>query len=395
MRGGPPISLNEVAGRCWDVLVVGAGLAGPVAARGLARRGCSVLLVDKAAFPRWKVCGACLNPYTLSILARQGMADLPQRCGAVPVRHMRLAVQGRQAEIALPGWKTLSRARLDNAMVAAAVDAGAVFLDGTQASLGPSRPDGRTVFLRQKQAEATASARLVLAADGLGSRLLAGEEAGEIASAPSSRVGAGVLADSAPGFYQDGVIYMAYGSAGYVGLVRQEDGRLNIAAALNVGHVRATHSPGAAAAELLREVGWPEVPDLPVLPWRGTPSLTRCAVKPASDRVLAIGDAAGYVEPFTGEGMGWALASGAAVVPLATDAVHAWCAARADEWSAVHRRSAARRERLCRAMTWVSRHPSVARALVGIVSYLPWLAAPLVRRVRASKGLCSWRSEAR
>jgi flavin-dependent dehydrogenase len=378
MLGSPPMSLNEAACRRWDVLIVGAGLAGPVAAQGLARRGCSVLLVDRAAFPRWKVCGACLNPYTLSILARQGLADLPDQYGALPIRQMRLAVRGRQAAITLPGWKTLSRARLDNALVDAAVRTGAVFLDQTQAALGPVLPDGRTVLLRQKQAEATTTARVILAADGLGGRLLAGEEAAEVT--PGSRIGAGVLADDAPGFYQDGIIYMAYGRPGYVGLVRQEDGRLNIAAALNVGHVRAAHNPGAATAELMREVGWPAVPDLADLPWRGTPPLTRRAAKPACDRVLAIGDAAGYIEPFTGEGMGWAVASGAAVVPLAAQD---WQPARADEWTALHRRKAIRRERLCRAVTWVSRHPSVARALVSIVSYLPWLATPFVRTVRA------------
>ena len=44
-----------------DVLVIGAGPAGSVTARELARRGRRVLLVDKAAFPRPKVCGCCLN----------------------------------------------------------------------------------------------------------------------------------------------------------------------------------------------------------------------------------------------------------------------------------------------------------------------------------------------
>jgi len=189
-----------------------------------------------------------------------------------------------------------------------------------------------------------------------------------------------VLADAAPDFYQNGAIYMAYGRSGYAGLVRQEDGRLNIAAAFNVRQLRSAHNPGAAAAELLREVGWPAVPNLADLPWRGTPPLTRRAVKPASERVLAIGDAAGYVEPFTGEGMGWAMASGAAVVPLAAQD---WQAARADQWTALYRRNAGRRERLCRAVAWVSRHPAIARAVVGIMSYLPWLAMPLVRTVRA------------
>src|SRR5207248_9566682 len=54
-------ALADAPRRTWDVLVVGAGPAGSSAARGLARRGPSVLFGDQAAFPRWKGCGCCLN----------------------------------------------------------------------------------------------------------------------------------------------------------------------------------------------------------------------------------------------------------------------------------------------------------------------------------------------
>ena len=60
---------------------------------------------------------------------------------------------------------------------------------------GPALPEGRIVFLRRQDSEATTSARLVLAADGLGSGLLAAEETTAIASESSSRVGAGVVAE--------------------------------------------------------------------------------------------------------------------------------------------------------------------------------------------------------
>ena len=80
------ITAEEAAARSWDAVVVGAGPAGSVAARELARRGVSVLLVDKATFPRAKVCGCCLNAAALDTLAKIGLADLPRRCGAVPCR---------------------------------------------------------------------------------------------------------------------------------------------------------------------------------------------------------------------------------------------------------------------------------------------------------------------
>ena len=55
-----------------DVLIAGAGPAGAVAAIGLARAGARVLLVDRARFPRDKLCGDTLNPGALRILDRLG-----------------------------------------------------------------------------------------------------------------------------------------------------------------------------------------------------------------------------------------------------------------------------------------------------------------------------------
>ena len=64
---------RDVSDTTWDVVVVGAGPAGSMAALEIARRGRSVLLVDKASFPRYKVCGCCLNARALSLLE---LADL-------------------------------------------------------------------------------------------------------------------------------------------------------------------------------------------------------------------------------------------------------------------------------------------------------------------------------
>ncbi|HEY7428386.1 MAG TPA: FAD-dependent oxidoreductase, partial [Gemmataceae bacterium] len=67
--------LEEASRRTWDVVVVGAGPAGAMAAHELARRGCAVLLVDRAAFPRWKVCGCCLNGHALVTLQAAGLGQ--------------------------------------------------------------------------------------------------------------------------------------------------------------------------------------------------------------------------------------------------------------------------------------------------------------------------------
>ena len=374
-------SLAELAREVWDVVIVGAGPAGSMAAYALARRELRVLLVDRALFPRWKVCGCCLNPFTLKTLALAGLGDLVSHSQAAPIRRMRLAAGNSRAQVELAGWRVLSRERLDSALVEAAVGAGACFLPGTQASLGTEFLDSRGTILRRGSEDAEVSARLILAADGLASRLLLNEPGCQCRAAASSRVGVGAVASSAPDYYEREIIYMAYGRGGYVGLVRLENGGLDIAAALDVDTLKHLQHPGTAVAKLLDESGWPPIEGLTDLAWQGTPPLTRTAIRPASGRVLAIGDAGGYVEPFTGEGIGWALASGSSVVPVAVRAVRNWQPGLADEWTALSDRAKARSGKLCRAVTWVSRRPSLARRLVGLVGWAPWLAGPVVNRI--------------
>src|SRR5713226_8617426 len=67
------LAVPAAAERDWDVIVVGAGPAGSMAALHLARRGHRTLLLDKDAFPRDKVCGDALIPDTIRSLKRTGM----------------------------------------------------------------------------------------------------------------------------------------------------------------------------------------------------------------------------------------------------------------------------------------------------------------------------------
>jgi flavin-dependent dehydrogenase len=378
----PTLTLVEAARQPWEVVVAGAGPAGALAARELARLGRAVLLVDRAAFPRWKVCGCCLNVRALATLTAVGLGDLPARHAAVPLRSVLAVAPGCRARLPLPGGAALSREAFDAALVRAAITAGAAFLPRTRAALGPVAPGGRVVSLTDDGRTAGVLAALVLAADGLGGRFLTGAAAS--APAASSRVGAGTVADGAPNFFGPGCVHMACGAGGYVGLVRLEDGRLDVAAAFDRDAVRRAGGPGAAAARILREAGLPEVPGLPERAWRGTPSLTRTAERLACERVLVLGDAAGYVEPFTGEGMAWALASAAAVAPLADRAARRWDPSVGRRWAALYRRVVAGRQTTCRIAAAVLRHPRLTRAVVRVLGRLPGLAAPVIDRLNAA-----------
>ncbi len=370
------LQLHEAARRVWDAVVVGAGPAGSLAARELARRGRSVLLVDRAAFPRRKVCGCCLNGSALTTLDRVGLGDLVTRCGAVSLRAMYLGAGRLSARLPLSGGVALSREAFDAALIAAAIVAGAAFLPETRANLEFLAPGTlRTLALCQGEDNIRVAARVVLAADGLGGAFLA--RAGESAARPASgaRIGAGAVTAAAPAFYQAGTIYMACGPRGYLGLVRLEDGRLDLAAALDAAWLRDVGGPGAAAEQLLQQTGWPCPADLRHEGWRGTPPLTRRATHLAAKRVFALGDAAGYVEPFTGEGMAWALAAAEAVAPLA--AVD-WQPSLVGAWERVYRRVVRRRQLLCRAAAAVLRRPWLTRGVVALLAHLPRLAGPIV-----------------
>jgi flavin-dependent dehydrogenase len=375
-------ALEAAAARLWDVVVVGAGPAGALAAYETARRGLAVLLVDKATFPRWKVCGSCLNGWALATLSGVGLGGLVQRLGAIPLNRLHLAARGCRAQVALPRGAALSRSAFDAALVEAAMEVGAVFMPRTQATLGGTTPDVRRVRLRQEGRSMQLHTRLVLAAGGLGTRLLAAEDFRATAQI-NSRIGAGVLADAAPPFYRPGTIFMAYGQGGYVGVVRLEDGRLDVAAALDPAEAKRAGGLGEATTAILKDAGFPAVPGLAGAAWRGTPQLTRRASSLAAERVFVLGDAAGYIEPFTGEGIAWALASAAAVAPLAVRAAHGWHADFAGEWEQVYHRTIARRQHTCRAVTRLLRSPWLARVLIRVLARMPGLAAPLVRRLNA------------
>jgi flavin-dependent dehydrogenase len=371
------IDLAEASRRTWDVAVVGAGPAGSLAAHELARRGAAVLLIDRAAFPRWKVCGCCLNGHALAVLSEAGLEAEILASGAVALHGIRLAVAGRVAEVPLGGGVSLSRQSFDAALVRAAIARGAAFLPRTTAALDGVRAGVRWLDLRHDSLRERVAARVVVAADGLGGKLAARSGVNAVSVESGARIGAGVIVTTAPAFYAPGLIYMSCGRHGYLGLVRLEDGRLNLAAAFDPCWLRRIGGPGSAAIRLLAEVVWPDVPNLAEQTWHGTPALTRQARRRAAERLFLIGDAAGYIEPFTGEGMAWALAAGKAVAPLAVRAAQRWQPQLARQWEATYRQLLGRRHSVCRIIASVLRSPRLTRALIHLLALAPGLAAPL------------------
>lgn len=370
----------------WDVVVVGAGPAGALAAIELARRGIQVLLVEKRNFPRWKVCGCCLNAQAQAVLASVGQSELIEQQGGVALDQLLLGHKGKKCSIALPGGKALSRERFDQALVDAAIAAGAHFRSGTTALLGPATAWARNVTLQKFGAKyiEQVSAKVVLIAAGLANRCIPASEAGELHIKQRSRLGAGCVIKEAATTYSAGVIHMAIAKQGYVGLVQREDGYLNIAAAFD-RHALKTNTHSFRAAEATRAVlinaGFAIPMGLEQADWQVTPALTRHSRVVGGERFLLLGDAAGYVEPFTGEGMAWALTSGAAVVPLVLAGIACWSESIESRWQRVLRKQIGRRQRICRAMALLLQQPLATALAFGLSKRVPLITNKLVSQL--------------
>ena len=377
------MTAGDLDGSAWDALVVGAGPAGSMAARGLAEAGARTLLVERSAFPRWKVCGACLNGHALASLQAAGLGALAPRLGAVALDRFELRSRGRAAHLPLPDGVALSRSRFDAALADAAAESGATILFETRADVEEAREGLRTVRLMHRGLLARVTARVVLDAAGLGATCLLPEAGPRSRAATGSRVGAGSVVEDGPASYHPGTIFMAAGRHGYVGLVRVEDHTLNVAAAFATDFLRSHGSPGRAASAILDESGFPPIPGLESADWRGTPALTRRTRPLGDDRLFVLGDAAGYVEPFTGEGMAWALASGLAIAPLALRAIGGWTPSLVREWTSLHRRLVGRRQLVCRAAAMALRRPWLIPIVFGSLARWPGASGYVLRRLNA------------
>ncbi|MCX5948676.1 MAG: FAD-dependent monooxygenase [Cyanobacteria bacterium] len=365
----------------WDVIVIGAGPAGALAAHQLASYRLRVLLVEKRAFPRWKICGSCLNGVALRALEQAGLGHLVDDLGAASLERIRLGLPGLQVELALPAGRSLSRGRLDLALSEAAVAAGAVLYAQTEATVAGTCPGGREVLLRSGAGLQTTSARVVLVATGLGSPGLAADLPIRMRINPRARIGAGCELDAGVKGYGGGTIHMAIGRHGYVGLVRNEAGALNLAAAFDRPQLIAAGGPAASAADVLAEAGFDPLPQLAAAPWRATPALTRRSTPPAAERLLLLGDAAGYVEPFTGEGMGWALVGALAVVPLVLQGQSEWSRGLERQWARRHALRIGTRQRFCHGLAFALRRPGLSRTLLAAAGRWPAAAAPLLQHL--------------
>jgi geranylgeranyl reductase family protein len=360
----------------YDAIIVGGGPAGAACATVCARAGLRTLVIERAVFPREKVCGDCLNPDCWPVLERLGVA---QRLSTLPHVVLRtvefISVRGRRVSLPLPeserGEITVKRSALDALLLKNAVSCGAEVIHGEPVcEMRSIASDAFEVETGAYDARRSWRGGFLVAADGRNS--LVARWSGLLSDrSPPARVGLQTHVPCPPDFGPR--VQMRWFADGYGGLAPVGGGELNISL---VGPPSALENLKRwASAEFNLSSGQT---------WRTIAPLDRAAARSANDAgVFLAGDAARVVEPFTGEGIYYALRSG----ELAAEAIlrvvrEGWSRART---AADYR---LRHEAMYRGRLWVNRlaraaalHPRLAEWALETARWQPGLLRFLTAKV--------------
>jgi menaquinone-9 beta-reductase len=320
----------------FDVIIAGGGPAGSSAAIHLATRGVRVLLAEQKKFPRAKLCGEFISPECALHFDRLGVAD--RMLAAEPARLTDTVFYSRRGKsVRIPSaWfgaggiaLGLSRAEMDERLLRRAVEAGATVLEDSQVTeLLFDDGDVRGVKLRSGGTDTPYSAPVTIDATGRTralSRLVGGRRNGSQPHRASLVAFKAHLegANVAPGACE---IYFYRG--GYGGLSTIETGFSNLCFIASARDVRACN---ADAERVVREIVCQNLRASQTLvtararsSWLAVAleSFGRHSVVPAPG-LLSIGDAASFIDPFTGSGMLMALESGELAARVVTDCLDA------------------------------------------------------------------------
>ncbi len=310
----------------FDAVVIGGGPAGATAALGLARAGWSVAVIEKAAFPRPKVCGEFISAPTWAVLARLGVARALAHAAGPAVARVGLFAGATVAAAAMPralpaqGGRAVARERLDTLLLERAQAAGADVLQPWQARSLERDAAGFAVVARAREGvpDRTLHARIVIAAHGSwepGSLPTQGPRvaprAGDLLGFKARFAGAALARDLMP---------LVLFPGGYGGLVHTEGGRVSFSCCIRraaLAAARAAH-PGLAAgdavlahvlettrgvrdalADARRDGAWLAAGPI------------RAGLRPCAQHGLfRAGNAAGEAHPLVAEGISMAIQSG-------------------------------------------------------------------------------------
>lgn len=314
-----------------EVVVIGGGPAGSTTASLLAARGHDVLLLDKARFPRDKACSEYASPCSLDVFDALGVR--PQYEVAGPVRLLGMdihspggrsfrveypAAGGPRYALAMPRWQLdpllLNHARSLGVEVREGLRTRGLMLEGAAA---------RGVVVQSHDGgEVRIGARLVVGADGLHS--VAGRDLGVRREVRwPRRLGLVGHYSGVEGLQEHGEMHVA--RRGYCGIAPLSGGLASVGMALDLrryrGRERSRDAMFREALEMFPGIRSKLRNARLVKPVSGVGPIARRVSRTEGEGWALVGDAAGYLDPFTGEGIYRALKGGELLAGVASAAL--------------------------------------------------------------------------
>lgn len=373
--------------KTWDadVLVAGGGPAGSATAAMLAQRGHDVLLLERARFPREKPCAEYLSPGVVDVLGRLGALD--DLLAAQPARPRGMRVGSERASFLVSYGAAddlrgraglgIQRPLFDQVLLDHARASGARVQEGLrvrEATVESGRVVGLCVGARSEKSEL--NARFVVAADGLHSAV--SRSLGlDLPVRWPRRLGLVARYDGVSAIDRFGEMHV--GRDLYCGLAPVGGGLVNVGLVGALGVKRAGEPIERYFERRLAElpgVGEALKGARRITPIRGVGPLARRVRRIAGPGYLLVGDAAGFLDPFTGEGIYRALRG----AELAADAVEQALRhpdAIPDSYERDRRAAFAEKERVCLLIQFFLSSPRLFEYVVRRLSDRPQVAGPL------------------
>lgn len=377
----PRSTLRHASDADAEVIIVGAGPAGSAAATHLAEAGHRVVLLDRASFPRHKACSDYVNPGGVQLLAELGVLAGILQAGAHRLETMTVhAPGGHRFDLSFgragPGLAALglSRYRLDHLLLERARAAGATVVEQAhvrQVIHQHGRVTGVEVTINGRQERLHAP--IVIGADGHHSSVARALDL-DLPLRWPRKTGLAAHYRGVTGLGQFGEMHVAPNR--YAGLAPLEDGLTNVAIVTPVAavanrsgsiddHFRQTLNTIPAVAHKLAHAE--RVGGI-----RGVGGMARRARRTTGDGYLLIGDAASFLDPFTGEGVYEALLGAKLAAPVVHRALQANdpSAAALDPYRIARRRALTAKRQVC----WI------VQGIINTPPLMDYVTARLARR---------------
>lgn len=267
----------------FDVVVIGGGPAGSTAATLCARQGKHVALFEHKHFPRHKVCGDVINPQCWPVFERTGVADAIRALPQHEITGARFVTNAGELDVPMRAT-AIRRSLLDATLLNRARAAGVMVFEGEAVhAISPAWPvvigaDGRNSIAARRRATAS----------------------GPVAVQGHFRAPATL----------DGRVQLFLFEGGYAGLVRIDGALANLCIVTDAGGAKLRGDCEALFARTVwRNAGFRELGIAPesVEPLQTAAPLRRAMNEPCREGVFLVGDALRVTEPFTGQGIFFAL----------------------------------------------------------------------------------------